>query len=91
MVNYNIWSSLDLYDFLVKSFKHLAEIGCLTFQHEAGCAAFEDARKQMENILGAIETKTGSLTKIQSDLERSKLEAMEARKVEQVRVFVIYT
>lgn len=56
------------------------------FQHEAGRAAFEDAQKQMESILGAIETKTASITKIQHDLEKSKLEAVEARKVEQVRV-----
>lgn len=48
--------------------------------------AFEDAQKQMEKILGAIETKTVSITKIQHDLERNKLEALEARKAEQVRV-----
>ncbi|XP_062106651.1 structural maintenance of chromosomes protein 4 [Humulus lupulus] len=55
----------------------------LSEKHEAAHAAFEDAQKQMEDILGAIETKTESITKIQSDLERSKLEALEAHKVEQ--------
>ncbi|KAF4390757.1 hypothetical protein G4B88_015647 [Cannabis sativa] len=55
----------------------------LSEKHEAARAAFEDAQKQMENILGAIETKTESITKIQSDLERNKLEALEAHKVEQ--------
>ncbi|XP_062107662.1 uncharacterized protein LOC133818662 isoform X1 [Humulus lupulus] len=44
----------------------------------------------MEDILGAIETKSKSITKIQSDLERSKLEALEAHKVEQVHVLMMY-
>ena len=38
----------------------------------------------MENLLETIETKAASIAKIQSDLERSKLEALEAHKVEQV-------
>lgn len=56
------------------------------FQHEAGRAAFVEAQKQMENILERIETKTASIAKIQTDLEQGKLEALEARKVEQVRL-----
>ncbi|EXB31972.1 Structural maintenance of chromosomes protein 4 [Morus notabilis] len=64
------------------------EVACtekklLDEKHEAGRVAFEDAQKQMEKILGAIETKTASITKIQHDLERNKLEALEARKAEQ--------
>ncbi|PON67311.1 Structural maintenance of chromosomes protein [Trema orientale] len=55
----------------------------LSDKHEAGRAAFEDAGKQMENILEAIEMKTQSIGKIQNNLESSKLDAMEARKVEQ--------
>ncbi|XP_062092799.1 structural maintenance of chromosomes protein 4-like isoform X1 [Humulus lupulus] len=62
----------------------------LLSEKEAARAAFEDAEKQMEDILGAIETKSESITKIQSDLERSKLEALEAHKVEQVRVLMMY-
>lgn len=38
----------------------------------------------MEDILGRIETKTASISKIQSELEKSKLEGMEARREEQV-------
>lgn len=45
----------------------------------------------MENILGMIETKTTSIAKIQTDLERSKHEALEARKVEQVRFSIHIT
>ncbi|XP_012084705.1 structural maintenance of chromosomes protein 4 [Jatropha curcas] len=64
------------------------EVACtenklLSEKHEASHAAFEDACKQMENILGRIETKTASIAKIKSDIEKHKLEASEARKVEQ--------
>ncbi|XP_062092465.1 uncharacterized protein LOC133798245 isoform X2 [Humulus lupulus] len=45
----------------------------LLSEKEAARAAFEDAEKQMEDILGAIETK-----------------ALEADKVEQVRVLMMY-
>ncbi|XP_062119451.1 structural maintenance of chromosomes protein 4-like [Humulus lupulus] len=62
----------------------------LLSEKEAARAGFEDAEKQMEDILGAIEIKSESITKIQSDLERSKLEALEAHKVEQVRVLMMY-
>ncbi|KAJ8749963.1 hypothetical protein K2173_013878 [Erythroxylum novogranatense] len=55
----------------------------LTEKHEAGYAAFENARKQMDNILGRIETKTASIAKIQSDIVKHKSEATEAHKVEQ--------
>ena len=55
------------------------------FQHEAGRAAFDDAQKQTEDTLRRIETKSTSIAKIQTDLEQSKQEALEARKVEQVR------
>ncbi|KAL6288085.1 hypothetical protein ACE6H2_012475 [Prunus campanulata] len=53
------------------------------FLHQAGHTAFEGARKQMDDILGRIETKTAGISKIQSELEKSKLEGMEARKEEQ--------
>ncbi|XP_050270364.1 structural maintenance of chromosomes protein 4 [Quercus robur] len=55
----------------------------LNEKHEAGHAAFEDARKQMDVILGKLKTKTASITNIQTDIERNKLEASEARRVEQ--------
>ncbi|BFG26932.1 hypothetical protein CerSpe_132060 [Prunus speciosa] len=37
----------------------------------------------MDDILGRIETKTAGISKIQSELQKSKLEGMEARKEEQ--------
>lgn len=59
------------------------------FQHEAGCAAFEDAQKQMDNIVGKIKAKTARIANIQSDVGKNQLEALEARKLEQVCVFVM--
>lgn len=56
----------------------------LTPQHEAGRAAFEDARKEMTDIQGRIRTKTTSMENIRSELGKNKVEALEARKVEQV-------
>ncbi|XP_030953197.1 structural maintenance of chromosomes protein 4 [Quercus lobata] len=55
----------------------------LNEKHEAGRAAFEDARKQVDVILGKLKTKTASITNIQTDIEKNKLEASEARRVEQ--------
>ena len=54
------------------------------FQHEAGRAAFENAHKQMDSISGRIEMKIATIAELQSDIEKHKLEASEARKVEQV-------
>lgn len=61
----------------------------LLFQHEAGRAAFEDAQKQMADISGSIETKSTGIAKVQSEIEKSKLEGIEARKEEQVCIFII--
>ncbi|KAL3567974.1 hypothetical protein D5086_030625 [Populus alba] len=55
----------------------------LNEKHEAGRAAFENAHKQMDNISGSIEMKTANIAKLQSNIEKHKLEASEARKVEQ--------
>lgn len=56
------------------------------FQHEAGRTAFEGAKKQLTNIKRKIETKTSAIHDIQIELEKNKHEALEARKVEQVRL-----
>jgi hypothetical protein len=42
-------------------------------------------------ILGKIKTTTASIANIQTDVEKNKLEASEARIVEQVCVFMIIT
>lgn len=55
-------------------------------QHEAGRAAFEDAQKQMNDILGKIETRRAGIVDIQRDLADNKNMALEARKLEQVPV-----
>ncbi|KAJ6421642.1 hypothetical protein OIU84_028922 [Salix udensis] len=64
------------------------EVACtesklLNEKHEAGRAAFENAHKQMDSISGRIEMKTATIAELQSDIEKHKLEASEARKVEQ--------
>ncbi|GLU22194.1 hypothetical protein SLE2022_382860 [Rubroshorea leprosula] len=64
------------------------EVACtesrlLTEKHEASRKAFEDAQKQMEDIVAKIETRTAAIANMQSDLEKNKLEALEARKLEQ--------
>ncbi|KAK9989098.1 hypothetical protein SO802_029337 [Lithocarpus litseifolius] len=53
------------------------------FLHEAGHAAFEDAQKQVDVILGKLKTKTASIADIQTDIDKKKLEVLRARKVEQ--------
>ncbi|KAL0377549.1 UNVERIFIED_CONTAM: Structural maintenance of chromosomes protein 4 [Sesamum radiatum] len=52
-------------------------------KHEAGRAAYEDAQRQINETHKRIETKTSSLKDIQNKLEKLKLEASEARKIEQ--------
>ncbi|KAK4393111.1 Structural maintenance of chromosomes protein 4 [Sesamum angolense] len=52
-------------------------------EHEAGRAAYEDAQRQINETHKRIETKTSSLKDIQNKLENLKLEASEARKMEQ--------
>lgn len=43
----------------------------------------------MDDILSRIDTKTTAIRNMQGDLEKNKLEAMEAHNVEQVRIFMI--
>lgn len=43
----------------------------------------------MDDILKRINTKNATIANMQSDLEKNKLEALEARKVEQVSLFMI--
>lgn len=64
------------------------EVACtekrlLNEKHEAGRAAFEDAQKQMTDILDKIETKQANIANAHSELEKNKDEALEARKLEQ--------
>ncbi|KAL4334978.1 hypothetical protein GQ457_07G002810 [Hibiscus cannabinus] len=59
------------------------ECNLLTQKHEAAHTAFKDARKEMDNILGKTETMTAAIKDKQTDLEKNKLEALEARKLEQ--------
>ncbi|KAK4417662.1 Structural maintenance of chromosomes protein 4 [Sesamum alatum] len=52
-------------------------------KHEAGRAAYEDAQRQINETHKRIETKTSSLKDIHNKLEKLKLEASEAHKMEQ--------
>lgn len=59
----------------------------LLLQHEAGRAAYGDAQEQIKDITRRIEAKTSGISKIQSEMEKKKIEASEAREVEQVCCF----
>ncbi|CAN0924360.1 Structural maintenance of chromosomes protein 4 [Linum grandiflorum] len=59
------------------------ESNLLTEKHDAGHAAFENARKQMDSIHGTIGKKTAIIGKLESEIEQKKLEASESRKEEQ--------
>ncbi|KAK2994629.1 hypothetical protein RJ640_025683 [Escallonia rubra] len=59
------------------------EIKLLNEKHEAGRAAYGDAQKELNDIQKRFETKTSSIKSIRSEIEKNKLEASEARKVEQ--------
>ncbi|XP_015583967.1 structural maintenance of chromosomes protein 4 [Ricinus communis] len=68
--------------------KGKVEVACtesklLSEKHEAGRAAFEDAKKQIDIIMGRIETKTADIEKLQSEIEKHKHVASEAHNVEQ--------
>ncbi|XP_042498778.1 structural maintenance of chromosomes protein 4 [Macadamia integrifolia] len=52
-------------------------------KHKAGLVAFDDAQKQMNEIKDKIKVKSTSIVKLQSDSEKYKKEASEARQVEQ--------
>ncbi|MBA0739330.1 hypothetical protein Gogos_012614 [Gossypium gossypioides] len=59
------------------------ERNLLTQKHEAANTAFKDAQKEMDNILGKTETITSAIKDKQTDLEKNKLGALEAHKLEQ--------
>ncbi|KAG8482611.1 hypothetical protein CXB51_024368 [Gossypium anomalum] len=59
------------------------ERNLLTQKHEAANTAFKDAQKEMDNILGKTETITAAIKDKQTDLEKNKLGALDARKLEQ--------
>lgn len=60
------------------------------FQHDTNRTAFEDARCQMDDIVKKIKEKNAHISDIQTKLEKNKLEASEACKMEQVVIFVSY-
>lgn len=61
-----------------------------SFQHEGARKAFEDAQKQMKSISETIKSKTASISQIKSDIEKSKHEASEAHRVEEVSIFYFW-
>ncbi|XP_057957164.1 structural maintenance of chromosomes protein 4 isoform X2 [Malania oleifera] len=84
----NVRVELEPWEKQLIEHKGKLEVACtesklLKEKHEAGRAAFEDAHKQMNDIMSKIETKRASIANIESDLEKNKCEALEARKLEQ--------
>lgn len=59
----------------------------MCLQHEAGHAAYEDAKKKIVEINATVETKTSAVKDIESELVKVKLDASEARKLEQVSCY----
>ncbi|KAH6791155.1 structural maintenance of chromosome 3 [Perilla frutescens var. frutescens] len=60
-----------------------AEKDLLNKKHEAGRAAYEDAKRKIVEVNATIETKTLAVKDIENELVKVKLEASEARKLEQ--------
>lgn len=60
-----------------------SESELLSNKHEAALKAFTDAQKQLTDISGRKEEKSAATTSIKADIEKKKLEATEARKVEE--------
>jgi len=58
----------------------------ILFQHDAGRKAFEDAERQMDNLREKIKAKNTYKNDIQTKIQKSKLEASEARRLEQVTI-----
>ncbi|GAB4831648.1 Structural maintenance of chromosomes protein 4 [Ancistrocladus abbreviatus] len=59
------------------------ECKLLNEKHEGARKAFNDAQEQMAGILEKIQEKSAAVTNFQNELEKSKLEASAARKMEQ--------
>ncbi|KAK4271995.1 hypothetical protein QN277_020606 [Acacia crassicarpa] len=64
------------------------EVACtesklLNEKHQAARGAYEDAKNQMRSILETINIRSGSISQIQSGIEKNKREASEARQEEQ--------
>ncbi|MED6144954.1 hypothetical protein PIB30_020426 [Stylosanthes scabra] len=60
-----------------------AETRLLNEKHEASHKAFKEAQNQMKSISETIKSKTGGISQIRGDIEKSKREAAEAHKVEE--------
>nr|XP_029121753.1 structural maintenance of chromosomes protein 4 isoform X2 [Elaeis guineensis] len=60
-----------------------AERRLLKEKHDAARAAFEDAQQQMDDIVGKIKQKNMHIAEVQTMIEKNRLEASEARKLEQ--------
>ncbi|KAI9120286.1 hypothetical protein K1719_007319 [Acacia pycnantha] len=64
------------------------EVACtesklLNEKHQAARGAYEDAKNQMQSILETIKIRSGSISQIQSGIEKNKREASEARQEQQ--------
>ncbi|KAL6537567.1 hypothetical protein OROMI_026101 [Orobanche minor] len=73
----------QLQTLLVNEEKILEEIEENSKGHDAGRAAYEDAKKKIVEVNATVETKTLGVKDIENELVKIKSEASEARKVEQ--------
>ncbi|OWM64577.1 hypothetical protein CDL15_Pgr020544 [Punica granatum] len=81
-------AELEPWEIQLIEHKGKLEVACtesklLSEKHEAGRAAFKDARKQMDDITGKVAERSERTANIQGEIERTKQEASEARKLEE--------
>lgn len=63
-------------------------LNLILFQHGAGRKAFEDAQCQMDGIMEKIKQKITYKSDIETKIQQNKLEASEARRLEQVSICI---
>lgn len=84
----NVRAELDPWENQLMDHKGKLEVASteqklLSEKHEGARKAFEDAQKQLNDITEKIKTKTVAIISIQTELEKNKRQASDARKVEQ--------
>lgn len=59
------------------------ERSLLKEKHDAGRTAFEDAQKQMNEMMDKVKAKNAGIVKLQQEIDQNKKKALEAHKVEE--------
>ncbi|KAI8546741.1 hypothetical protein RHMOL_Rhmol07G0143200 [Rhododendron molle] len=84
----NVCAELEPWRDQLIEHKGKLEVACtesklLNEKHRAGFVAYECAQKKMNSIQSTVGTKTLGITSIQNELEKIRVDALEARKMEQ--------